>query len=98
MWIIPSHTPLHLSQQVPKLSIIDLHPIIKVKADALVSVVTQLFVKGVEFGLLFEKSVSFFFELAAMGGGSSFFNVGFQLINASRYFALQWNDVFGPHT
>ena len=43
---------------MPKLGIVYLNSVIQVKADPLVSVVAQFFIKGLEFGLLFDELVT----------------------------------------
>ena len=51
-------------------SLVYLDPAIQVKTDPLVSVVAQFFIKGLEFGLLFDELVpspSFFFAVACGG-------------------------------
>jgi len=48
---------LYLSQQIPEFAIVYLDPAIQVKADPLVSVVAQFFIKGLEFDLLFYELV-----------------------------------------
>ena len=48
---------LYLCQQLPEFAIVYLDPAIQVKADPLVSVVAQFFIKGLEFGLLFDELV-----------------------------------------
>src|SRR5690554_568719 len=58
--VLPRHG-LHLSQQSPKLSIIHLHPVIQIQADALVGVVAKFFVEFGEFSLLFVQGGDFFF-------------------------------------
>jgi len=50
---------LYLCQQLPEFAIVYLDPVIQVKADPLVSVVAQFFIKGLEFGLLFDELVPF---------------------------------------
>jgi|LGVF01.1.fsa_nt_gb hypothetical protein len=42
---------------MPKLGIVYLNSVIQVKADPLVSVVAQFFIKGLDFGLLFDELV-----------------------------------------
>jgi len=60
---------------MPKLDIVYLDPAIQVKADPLVSVVAQFFIKGLEFALLFDELVpspSTFFRWAVKGMGVTY--------------------------
>ncbi len=57
---------LHLRQQVTELPIVDLHAVVEVKADALIGIVAQFFIEGLQFGLLLDELISFLLLFAAV--------------------------------
>ncbi len=57
----------HLSQEIPKFPVDYLNPVIQIKADALISVVAQFFIKGLEFNLLFHELAPLPFQFLAVG-------------------------------
>jgi len=68
-WIGYNHR-LYLSQQIPEFAIVYRDPAIQVKADTLVSVVAQFFIKSLEVALLFDELVpspSIFFAVGCGG-------------------------------
>ena len=94
---LPSHR-LHLSQQIPKLAVVDLDPVIQVQADALVCVVAQELVELAELFLLLAHGVQLFLHLVPHAGGAGIVSFLLQVFDPGLVFALQRSDVHGPHT
>ena len=49
-------------QEIPKFPIVYLNSVIQIKADPMVGVMAQFFIKGLEFGLLFDELVPLLFN------------------------------------
>ena len=58
----------HFGQQVAEFSVVDFDAIVEVEFDALVGVVAELVVEGLEFLTLLDQLVSFSFERFAVAG------------------------------
>jgi len=86
----------YLSQEISEFSIIHLHPIIQIKADPLVCEVAQFFIKGLEFGLLFDELVPLPLQFLAVGRGGSGVDVACQLFDPGGDLPLQRDYVFSP--
>jgi len=68
-WSLFPGNRLDLRQQIPKLPVVYLHPVIEIKADPQVGIMAQFFIKSLEFSLLFDEFVLFSFQFLSVGSG-----------------------------
>ena len=88
---------LHLGQEIAEFTIVDLHAVIQVEADPQVSVMPQLFVKGLKFGLLLGEFVPLLLQLSLVRSSSGGLYIAIKLINPGGDFSLQGDHVFRAH-
>jgi len=88
---------LHFSQQITKLAVVNLYPIVEIQGNALVGVVAEVFVEAAKFVELFDELVLLLLETFLLCAGGRGLDVLIQIVDTGLHAGLEGDDVFHAH-